>query len=154
MDHEATVFEGGCHCGAVRYSATGAPIYVPYCHCESCRKTSGAPVVLYVMFEQQDVRFTQGVRKRYRSSPGVHRSFCPDCGTPLAWEGNWGRKEIIEFHIGTLDDPEAVRPDRHAFFGERIGWFDVHDRLPRFNGSSTDAEPDSHGPSLQDESGH
>ena len=61
----------------------------------------------------------------------------------------WGGKAIIEIHISTLDDPEKVRPDRHVFYEERLNWFDVFDRLPRFNGSSTDAEPDSHGPSLE-----
>lgn len=142
---------GGCHCGKVRYEASGTPVYVPYCHCESCRRTSGAPVVMYVMFEKQDVRFTEGQRKLYESSPDVHRSFCPDCGTPLTWEAVWGRKAVIEIHISTLDDPERFRPDRHVFYGERLGWFDVFDRLPRFNGSSTNAEPDSFGSSLERE---
>jgi len=138
---------GGCHCGKIRYEASGTPVYVPYCHCESCRRTSGAPVVMYVMFETRDVRFSHGHRKLYESSRGVRRGFCADCGTPLTWEGVWGGKKVIEVHVGTLDDPEHVRPDRHVFYEERLSWFDVFDRLPRFNGSSTDAEPDSFGPS-------
>ena len=139
--------KGGCHCGKVRYEASGTPVYVPYCHCESCRRTSGAPVVMYVMFEKQGVNFTRGRRKLYESSRGVRRGFCAQCGTPLTWEGVWGGKEVVEVHVSTLDDPELVRPDRHTFYEERLSWFDVFDRLPRFNGSSTEAEPDSFGPS-------
>ena len=144
--------KGGRHCGKVRYEVSGTPVYVPYCHCESCRRTTGAPVVMYVMFEKQDVSFIHGQRKLYESSPGVKRSFCPNCGTSLTWEGVWGGKAVIEVHISTLDDPERFRPDRHTFFEERLSWFDVFDRLPRFNGSSTNAQPDSFGPSLVRES--
>jgi hypothetical protein len=39
-------FEGGCLCGAVRFTATGQPKGVYWCHCQSCRKHSGAPCPL------------------------------------------------------------------------------------------------------------
>ena len=147
MITETNEVEGGCHCGKVRYEASGTPVYIPYCHCESCRRTSGAPVVLYVLFDRQAVRFTRGRRKLYESSPGVKRGFCADCGTPLTWEGVWGGRPVTEVHIGTLDHPERFRPDRHVFYEERLAWFEVSDRLARFNASSTNAEPDSFGPS-------
>ena len=140
-DHDPVV-TGGCHCGAVRYEARGAPLYVPYCHCRSCRRSTGAPVVAFVMFRAAQIRFTRGTRKVYASSPGVSRTFCETCGTPLSYEGDWGGRGIIEVYLGTLDDPEAIRPDRHVFFGERLGWFDVSDGLPRYDGSSTGVEPD------------
>lgn len=145
-DDKRDKVSGGCHCGAVRYEARGEPVYVPYCHCESCRKITGAPVVMFVMFEKSQVRFTRGERKKYASSPAVRRSFCPDCGTPLTYEGDWGGKTIVEVHVSTLDDPQKFQPDRHTFFAERLDRFDVADNLPRFNGSSTGARPDGYGP--------
>ncbi len=137
---------GGCRCGAVRFQAVGQPVYVPYCHCESCRRATGAPVALYVMFEKDQVRFTRGQRSVYASSPGVGRGYCPDCGTPLTYEADWGGKTIIAVHVSALDGPETFVPDRHTFYGERLSWFDVADALPRYDGSSTDVEPDSFGP--------
>ena len=101
---------GGCFCGAVRYEAVGKPVYVLYCHCESCRRATGAPVVAYLMLEKEMVRFTEGKRKVFESSPGVHRTFCSICGTPLTWEGVWGGRTVIELHLGTLDRPEAFPP--------------------------------------------
>ena len=139
---------GGCLCGAVRYEANGETVYNLYCHCESCRRATGAPVVAYLMYKEGQVRFIRGERKVYNSSPGVRRTFCGGCGTPLTWEGVWGGLRVIELHISTLDDPDAFVPDRHVFHGERISWFDAADQLPRYQGSSTDMEPDSFGPDV------
>ena len=146
MDDVIRKVTGGCHCGAVRYEAKGDPLYVPYCHCASCRKTTGAPVVMFVNFDAKAIKFIVGERKTYLSSPNVKRTFCADCGTPLSYEGDWGGNAIIEVYVGTLDDPEAFAPDRHVFYGERIKWFDVDDQLPRYNGSSAGAQPDGYGP--------
>ncbi len=148
MDEEE-IYEGGCMCGAVRYEADGEPLQVGHCHCHSCRSHTGAPVVTFVVFEHNQVKFTKGDRKIYNSSPGVGRGFCDQCGTPLTWEGEaWGRS-IIEFHISTLDNPNAFVPTIHWFHSERIDWFDVADNLPRLHGASDDEEPYHHGPVIR-----
>ena len=52
--------EGGCMCGAVRFVATGEPIGVAWCHCQSCRKHSGAPVSVFVAFRRDACTATKG----------------------------------------------------------------------------------------------
>jgi len=104
---------------------------------------------MFVMYEKENIRFITGERKIYASSPGVGRTFCPDCGTPLSYEGEWGGKSIVEVYVGTLDDPESFTPDRHGFYGEKISWFDVADQLPRYNASSVGKQPDRHGPMVK-----
>lgn len=138
---------GGCLCGAVRFEAVGAPFSVIHCHCLSCRRHTGAPVVTLAGFKQAQVRFTQGERRIYASSPGVGRAFCPDCGTPLTWEGNGAEHgPVIELHISTFDDPAAFVPELHLHHGERIAWFDVADALPRYRGWDRGDAPYRHGP--------
>jgi hypothetical protein len=57
---------------------------------------------------------------------------------------------IIEFHISTLDDPEAYVPAWHWHHEERIAWFDVADGLPRYRASDTHGEePYRHGPATE-----
>jgi hypothetical protein len=66
----------------------------------------------------------------------VDRAFCGDCDTPLIWEGisrRFADKSIIELHVSTLDDQTLFKPDRHWFESERIGWFDIDDKLPRYS---------------------
>jgi hypothetical protein len=42
--------QGGCVCGAVRYSATTNPANSMICHCQSCRRSTALPVVAWVKF--------------------------------------------------------------------------------------------------------
>jgi hypothetical protein len=124
-------------CGSVRYEVIGESEWSGYCHCNSCRRHTGAPVVAFVTFPVERVRWTKGERGLYESSPGRFRAFCRDCGASLTWENgpgsetSWGDRAVIEFHISTLDDPDAFPQTMHLFHGERISWFDVDDALPR-----------------------
>jgi len=145
MDTNTT---GGCLCGAVRFQTKGEPFAINYCHCADCRKHNGAPVVSLAGYRTEQVTFTGAERKKYESSPGAHRAFCENCGTPLTWEGDGGELgPIIEVHISTFDEPEQMVPTSHAFEPERLSWFDVADDLPRFEGFSDLSPLLHHGPS-------
>ncbi len=150
MENKTMPITGGCMCGAVRYEADGESLKVGHCHCHSCLSHTGAPVVTFVVFEQDRVKFTKGNRKIYNSSPGVGRGFCDQCGTPLTWEGDAWDRSIIEVHISTLDNPNAFVPTVHWFHGERIDWFDVTDNLPRYAGDDeVEDRPYRHGPATE-----
>ncbi len=141
---------GGCLCGAVRYETSGESFKVIHCHCQSCRKHNGAPVVTLAGFTANQVRFSGAERKIYESSPGVARAFCSTCGTPLTWEGDGGdRGPIVEFHISTFDTPEVLVPSVHSFYPERIPWMDVADDLPRYEGFSGNSRLLGHGPAIE-----
>ena len=136
-------------CGAVRYETMGPPTEVLYCHCESCRRHTGAPVSMFAGFRKNDVRFTKGERKLYASSKGVDRGFCADCGTTLTWEGDGGELgQLIEIHMGTLDDPSTLKPSYHIHHDERISWFDVAGKLPRYHEWEEDEIPYSNDPMI------
>ena len=140
---------GGCMYGAVRYETTGEALDVIHCHCASCRKHNGAPVVTLAGFADANVTFSGDDRKLYESSPGVGRAFCGKCGTPLTWEGNADDAEIgylFEFHISTFDTPDVLVPTMHSFYPERIAWFDIADDLPRYEEFSGASPILRHGP--------
>ena len=122
--------EGGCRCGAVRYRAEGGPLWVTHCHCEECRRSSGAPVSTFVGVGAGGFAFVAGTPRAYESSPQVMRTFCGTCGTPLTYEAAVYPGEV---HImaGTLDRPESIVPGSHVYVRERMPWLTIGDELPR-----------------------
>jgi hypothetical protein len=121
--------EGGCLCGAVRFQVIGPAKWTAYCHCQSCRRHTGAPVSAYAGFERDQAWFTNGQPAFYASTPGVSRGFCKNCGSILTYEGERWPSEI-HFHIGAFDKPEDFAPQGHAFAEERLPWL----RLPNSDG--------------------
>ena len=129
-----TVRAGGCLCGEVRYEAEGEPLWAAHCHCASCRRATGAPMATWAGFRRGDVRWTAAKPESYRSSPGAERCFCASCGTPLSYESaRWAD----ETHIlaATLDDPEAVTPERHVYWAEHLSWMESAGTLPKSAGT-------------------
>ena len=122
----AEAFEGGCLCGAVRFRAEGAPNWTAYCHCDSCRRHSGAPVSTFVAYERAAVVFTTVSPNYYASSPGVRRGFCARCGATLTCEGE-ARPSEIHIHVGAFDTPSVFAPTFHIFPEERLTWLHVTD---------------------------
>lgn len=47
--------EGRCLCGAVRFQASGAPKWLLWRRCDSCRRHSGAPASVFVSFADDTV---------------------------------------------------------------------------------------------------
>lgn len=128
-------------CGAVRYRAEGPPMTALYCHCRSCRRHTGAPVVALAGYRRAQIAYTAGAPRVFASSPGVGRAFCGDCGTPLTWEGDGGEEgPLVEILIGTMDRPEAFAPGLHIHHGERLPWFETADSLPRYRAWHDDGE--------------
>ena len=123
---------GGCMCGSVRYELTSDPFDCGWCHCRTCRLTSGAPAMVFASVPAGRLVWTKGgdLVRSVRSSSFGHRSFCGTCGTPFLMEVDH-QPETVDFSVATLDDPEAIEPGFHIFWGSRIGWFDPGDDLPR-----------------------
>jgi hypothetical protein len=115
------VRQGGCLCGAVRFQVSGPANWTAYCHCQSCRKHTGAPVSAYAGFDRVQVTVVKGEISRFASSPCARRGFCPTCGSTLSYEGDRWPTEL-HIHIGAFDEPEAFAPESHAFEEERLSW--------------------------------
>ncbi len=121
---------GHCLCGDLAYEYQGDPLWHAYCHCESCRRQTSSPVAAFVGVLAGSFRYTKGAPAHYASSPGVIRSFCGRCGSPMSFEGVNSPGEI-HIYAGTLSDPTAFSPTEHVYVAEQLPWFDVADDLPR-----------------------
>jgi ribonuclease BN (tRNA processing enzyme) len=132
--------KGGCRCGAARIRTHETPSSVVYCRCRDCRRSSGAPVSLFAGYLAEQVEWCRGEQKVYEPSPGIHRSFCAECGTPLSYEDERLPGEVY-LHVGVFDDPEPFEPEVHDWMSQKLSWFDIRDDLPRYGESSTPRWP-------------
>ena len=77
--------EGGCACGAWRFTATAEPNRVGLCHCMTCRRVHGSAFGAYAVYAEEQVTMS-GVTKAWQSSADARRHFCPVCGS-VAYHG-------------------------------------------------------------------
>ncbi|MBT5496281.1 MAG: GFA family protein [Alphaproteobacteria bacterium] len=133
---------GGCLCGGVRYDAAGDPLWVAHCHCTSCRKASGAPMVTWAGYKPSAVEWTKTDPKDFSSSEGVLRRFCPNCGTPLTYESTRWPDEL-HILVATLDDPESLTPKGHVYWSEHLAWLEIGDDLPKFAETGASVKKDN-----------
>ncbi|GBQ20252.1 glutathione-dependent formaldehyde-activating protein [Gluconacetobacter sacchari DSM 12717] len=134
MEEREVKMEGGCLCGAVRYIAEGEPISSGICHCKTCRRAASAPRLPFVGMLSGGFRYTRGAPVDYTSSPGVTRSFCGRCGSPLTYrrEGTPGELDVMTV---SLDDPNTIRPTFHVWASEALDWDPIMGGLPSYPGS-------------------
>jgi hypothetical protein len=123
---------GGCTCGAVRYALKSTPFDAGWCHCRTCQLTSGAPAMVFATVPEDDLVWTRGAEivRTFKSSSFGHRAFCGACGTPFLMKVDH-QPETVDFSVATLDDPNALAPGFHIFWGIKVAWFDPGDDLPR-----------------------
>ena len=117
-------------CGAVRYTLDSDPYDCGWCHCRTCQRNSGAPAMVFASVPDGDLVWTRGAHKvcSVPSSSFGHRSFCGDCGTPFLMKVDH-QPETVDFSVATLDDPDAIAPGFHIFWGSKVGWFDPRRRF-------------------------
>lgn len=129
---------GGCLCGDIRYEAGGTPFHLTLCHCATCRRASGAPVVAWFSVPRGQFRFTQGTPSRFSSSAQGTRSFCGRCGSALTFE-NADLPEEIDVTTCTLDNAEQLPPRDHTWVRSRVSWLQLADGLPEYAKTRSDA---------------
>lgn len=120
--------EGACLCGRTRFRITFPTRFFSHCHCESCRRAFGAPVVTWAGVPSEQFAWLSASTDvgRYASSEGVERTFCRQCGTSLTFESTaWaGETHVAAATLsGALDRPVGG----HAFYEEHVPWLAVAD---------------------------
>jgi hypothetical protein len=119
---------GGCLCGAVRYTSTGAPYRRFVCHCSDCKRSGGSAFHIGIAVPRTDFTVMSGELRAHvtkgDSGRTVTRSFCPNCGSGVFNEPEvWPDHVVIK--VGTLDDPAAVAPANELYARSRVPWVSI-----------------------------
>jgi len=120
---------GGCQCGAVRYEILMQPVGTHFCHCRMCQRAVGNVFATLAPVHKDRMRWTQGRPSLFRSSSAAQRGFCEKCGTPLSFA--YDNSKWICLTVGSLDEPNRVRPTVHYGIESQLHWLQLHEELPR-----------------------
>lgn len=135
--------EGGCHCGAVRYTVLGPALSVQHCHCERCRKLYASLYATGAVIERSKISITRGADHltTYRSSPSFPDQFCRTCGCRL-FSYEESEPAIMYYAPATLDGGahpgHADGKEAHTFVSSKAAWERVDGSLPQYQKSSPD----------------
>ena len=118
-------------CGETRFEHRGPENWCGHCHCESCRRNTSSAFTTFVGVPRNASRSTGREPAVYRSSPGVRRLFCANCGTPIAYDAD-AYPDEIHFYAACLEYPAGVIPQFHVYCAEKLPWVELADDLPRY----------------------
>jgi len=124
----AATHRGTCFCGAVEIEASGAPLEMGYCHCNSCRSYSGAPVTAFTLWKAESVRVTRGAALLggINKTGMTNRRFCTRCGGHLMGEHpGMGLADVLAPKLPTIPFAPVV----HLNYAETV--FPMKDGLPK-----------------------
>ena len=122
-------YKGSCFCGAVELTVSGDPLFMGYCHCESCRHWSAAPVTAYVLWPPDALQITKGEENiiTYNKTETSYRKSCKICGGHIFTD----HKTMDIFDVYPAVTPELnFIPDMHVHYEESV--LPMKDGLPKF----------------------
>lgn len=121
-------YSGSCFCEAVRFTVSGEPAGMGYCHCNSCRVWSASPVNGFTLWKTDAVKVTQGAEQiaTYNKTPRSFRKWCKNCGGHIFTEHpGWGLTDVF---AGVLPD-FPFKPGVHVHYQETV--LRMKDGLPK-----------------------
>ena len=120
---------GQCFCGSVKFTVSGAPEGMGYCHCESCRSWSASPVNGFTLWKPESLEITAGEEHvgAFAGTPQSNRKFCQRCGGHLVTDHpEMGLVDVFSAMLPSLD----FKPGLHVHYGESV--LSIPDGLPKF----------------------
>jgi hypothetical protein len=121
MTHRPSIpeppYEGGCLCGAVRWRLRARPIGINACHCDDCKKLTGATHLLMLLADRESFHTDDGTEiycKRADSGREIDIHRCAECGTRL-WHEPLSSPGLVFIAAGTLDDTSWAVPTSHIW---------------------------------------
>ena len=135
----SALLSAACYCGrcTVTVDPSVAPVTTSFCHCTTCRRLSGAPMLANVVLPSSAVSLTAadgGPSEEpawidQRTSAAVVRRRCARCWSPLL--ATLGPKRtVVPASLFSRPHPPGWAMAHHIHYGSRV--VDVDDGLPKY----------------------
>ena len=116
MSETTQIYEGGCHCGRVRFRVTAALSRVTYCNCSICSKKGYLHLI--VPRERFELISGKDALTTYRFNTGVaQHTFCCTCGIHPFYVPR-SDPDKIDVNVRCLDNLDLSAIDVKEFDGK------------------------------------
>lgn len=116
-----------CRCGAVTVRCEGEPVRISVCHCLECKRRTGSAFSAQARFPTNHVTI-DGVTKTFERVADSGRkatySFCPDCGSTVAYT-NEGLEGLVAVPVGAFADPNFPAPRFSVYEHRKHAWVEI-----------------------------
>jgi hypothetical protein len=126
----SVLLRGGCSCDAVRFEITEVAD-AGYCHCNRCRKQTGAPVSAFVHVPRAGFKLLSGELIAELWERRGRGMICASFWGGVCFD--MGDRDLLSIDIGLLDEPARVRPTFHQCVSSKLPWLELNANLPRFD---------------------
>ena len=101
---EMQAYEGGCHCGKVRYRATADISMVMECNCSHCAKKGF--LLAFTPIDNFEITSGEDGLTAYKFNKGmIEHLFCETCGVQAFARGSDGKgNKMAALNVRCIDD--------------------------------------------------
>ena len=127
--------EGGCRCGAVRYTLSLDDLPRTYaCHCTDCQTWSGSAFSQQAVVAEDAIEVSGPIAIYELTSPSGRISrqrMCEICHTRI-FNTNSARPGVAVVRAGTLDRSNELAVSAHIWVRSKQPWLELPEATPRF----------------------
>ena len=127
--------DGGCQCGAIKYSCVGEPINSVFCYCKECQLLTGSDKWSGLWFPKDKLEFIKGTpsvtTRKGDSGKDIHRMYCSECEVTVCAEVTVGN--FYSVSTSTLNENNTVKPAMLIYTASAPEWAVFPKGVPKFD---------------------
>lgn len=123
---------GTCCCGETSITVQDDPILNGICHCNDCKRRTGAAFGWSAYFPKERVLEKHGDWARYepKAQPGQKRFSCKTCGSVMWWVTP-ALPNTVGIPAGLFLEPPLPEPDSAYQHDDHLSWVTVPEHWTR-----------------------
>jgi hypothetical protein len=135
--------KGTCYCGNIEFEIILPVKNVINCHCNMCRRLSGADYTTWVSVSKESLTMTKGREKlsEFQITSQSTQTFCTVCGTRITTESSI-YPTVVGLLRGIIEGEIHCNPSGNYFVSDKAPWVKICTGLPN-HGDFTGIEPEA-----------
>ena len=113
---------GSCLCGQLHYRGDTEIMGAMSCHCDACRKATGAALSTNLFVADADITVTgDTLEYEHKSDSGstLTKINCAKCGSPVLGRNTSNPARLV-LRAGSVDQKDLIKPAGYVYCGQAI----------------------------------